>query len=80
MSDISNLGQDQWKWLNKYKSISLEKWRLIELIYLVWAEINVIPGHLGILNTLYSILFRESQLEFISNYRLVELSRFIRTY
>ena len=29
MSDISNLGQDQWKWLNKYKSISLEKWRLI---------------------------------------------------
>lgn len=29
MSDIANLGDDQWKWLNKYKTISLEKWRLI---------------------------------------------------
>lgn len=29
MGNISNLGEDQWKWLNKYNTISLEKWRLI---------------------------------------------------
>ena len=29
MANISNLGKDQWVWLNKYKTISLEKWRLI---------------------------------------------------
>ena len=29
MPNISCLGDDQWHWLNKYKTISLDKWRLI---------------------------------------------------
>ena len=29
MNEIKNLGEDQWKWLNKFKSINLQHWRII---------------------------------------------------
>ena len=28
---IDKLGEDQWKWLNKYGNINLNEWRLIQL-------------------------------------------------
>ena len=34
MSDIhiKELGEDQWKWLNKYMRINLNRWRIIPII------------------------------------------------
>ena len=29
MGDVRELGDDQWKWLNRFKSIHLDEWRLI---------------------------------------------------
>ena len=29
MGDVRELGDDQWKWLNRFKYIQLNEWRLI---------------------------------------------------
>ena len=50
MSDIhiKELGEDQWKWLNKYKSINLHHWRVQPKVGWIYVgEWEPEPGNMG---------------------------------